>query len=235
MHMRTVILILLLATGPFCLGQKSQLSFHFNSGLFWYGGYSANETSSIHIPDIGSVSPYTNNPYGKNSSFSWGFGTQFQKITNKNFIYGIQLGYESLSSKLDIVTAWGEINWLVEEGKTILTTNFVNIYPSIGQRFKLFDGVDTDLLAGFDFGIGLSTKEHYSLMTSLGNEISGTNDRDTPNLDFRPRIELVNYYKSFGLTIGYSHGLTNYQAEMDGANREVFSRYLRLGLSYRLN
>jgi hypothetical protein len=232
--MRTVILILLLATGPICIAQKGQISFHLNSGLFSFGGSSAAESSFLLISDVSTISSYTNNPYGMSSSTSWGFGVQIQKVTKKNFLYGIQLGYESLSSKLDLDYAYGEITWFADEGETILTTNFFNIYPSIGQRFKLFKGVDTDVLAGFDFGIGLSSKEHYSLTTNQGDEISGTNDRDTPNLDFRPRIEMVNYYKSFGFTIGYSHGLTNYQAELDGANREVFSRYLRLGLSYRL-
>lgn len=231
--MRTVILILLLVAGPFCTAQERQISFHLNSGLFSFGGFSANESSFVVVSDVGS-SAYTNNPYGKNSSISWGLGAQIQKITKKNFIYGIQLGYESLSSKLAIDYAYHNVTYYIDEGETILTTNFFNIYPSLGQRFKFFKGVDTDLLAGFDFGLGLSTKEHYSLTSTQGDELSGTNDRETPNLDFRPRIEIVNYYKTFGFTIGYSYGLTNYQPEMTGANREVYSRYLRLGLSYRL-
>ena len=232
--MRTVILIFLFTTGPFCLAQKGQLSFHLNSGLYSFGGYSATESSFLLISDVSTESSYTNNPYGKNSGASWGFGVQIQRITKRNFIYGIQLGYESLSSKLDLDYAYGEITWFADEGETILTTNFFNIYPSIGQRFKLISGIDTDLLVGFDLGVGVSTKEHYSLTTTQGDEISGTNDRVTPNLDFRPRIELINYYKKFGFTVGYSYGLTNYQPEMNGADKEVYSRYLRLGLCYRL-
>ena len=232
--MRTIILLILLLTGQFSFGQKKQITFQANSGLFSFGGESANSTSFMNISDVGSISDYTNNPYGKNSSFSYGFGIQFQRLTSKDFIFGLQLSYESLSSKLTIDNAYGEITWSVKEGKTILTNNFINLFPSIGQRVKLFKGIDSDFLFGFDFGIGLSSKEKYSLTSNQGHQISGTNERDIPNIDFRPRIEFINYYKSFGLSIGYSYGLTNYQSGLDGGDREAKARYLRFGLNYRL-
>jgi hypothetical protein len=186
------------------------------------------------ISDVGSIPNYTNSPYGKNSSFSYGFGIQFQQMTAKDFIYGLQLSYESLSSKLTIDNAYGEIVWSVKDGKTILTNNFINIFPSIGQRLKLFNGIDSDFLLGFDFGIGLSSTEKYNLTSNQGHRISGTNERDIPNIDFRPRIEFINYYKNFGLSIGYSYGLTNYQSGFEGGDREAKARYLRFGLNYRL-
>jgi hypothetical protein len=232
--MKTIILLAFLLSGSLCFGQQHQLSFQVSSGLFSFGGSSASETSFLNVSDVTTESGYTNNPYGKNSSFSYGVGIQYLKITPKNFMFGLQLSFESLSSKLTIENAYGEINWTVDEGKTILTSNFINLFPSVGQRVKLFEGVDSDFLAGFDLGIGLSSTERYSLTTSQGNGMSGTNEREAPGIDFRPRIEFVNYYKSFGLSIGYSHGLTNYQAGMDGSNREAKSRYLRFGLSYRL-
>jgi hypothetical protein len=233
--MKAIILLPLLIPGYLCCGQQQQLSFHINSGLFSFGGSSATETSFINVSDVLSEPSYTNNPYGKNSGFSYGIGFQYQKITQKKFIYALQLSYELLSSKLTIDNAYGEITWTVDEGKTILNTNFINLFPSIGQRVKLFEGIDSDFLAGFDFGISLSGKERYSLTTSQGDEMSGTNERDTPGIDFRPRIEFANYYKNFGLSIGYSHGLTNYQAVLDGSDRDVKSRYFRFGFSYRLN
>ena len=232
--MRNIILVILLLTGQFSFGQKKQITFQVNSGLFSFGGKSASSTSFMNISDVGSIPDYTNSPYGKNSSFSYGFGIQFQQLTSKNFMYGLQLSYESLSSKLTIDNAYGEITWSVEDGKTILTSDFINLFPSIGQRVKLFNGVDSDFLFGFDFGIGLSSKEKYSLTTNQGHKISGANERESPNVDFRPRIEFINYYKNFGLSIGYSYGLTNYQSSLDGGDREAKPRYLRFGLNYRL-
>ena len=153
-------------------------------------------------------------------------------MTRNNFIYGLQLSYESLSSKQAIENAYGEITWSVEEGKTILTNTFINLFPSIGKKLQLFDGMDSDFLFGLDLGIGLSSQEKYSLTTNQGHSITGTNERDIPNIHFRPRIEFINYYKSFGLSIGYSYGLTNYMSGLDGA--DISARYLRFGLNYRL-
>ena len=232
--MRIIILLILILTEQFSFGQKKQITFQANSGLFSFGGESATSTSFINISDVGSISDYTNNPYGKNSGFSYGFGIQFQRLTSNSFIYGLQLSYESLSSKLTIDNAYGEITWSVKEGKTILTNKFINLFPSVGQRIKLFNGIDSDFLFGLDLGVGISSKERYSVTSNQGHKISGTNERDMPNIDFRPRIELINYYKSFGLSIGYSYGLTNYQSGLDGVNKQVNTRYLRFGLNYRL-
>ena len=132
--MRNLTLIILLVSAQFCLGQQRQFSFQLNSGLFSFGGSSASETSFFNVGDGNTISGYTNNPYGKNSSFSYGLGVQAQKITPKNFIYGLQLSYESLSSKLTIDNAYGEITWTVEDGETVLTNNFINLFPSVGQR-----------------------------------------------------------------------------------------------------
>lgn len=232
--MRNIILIILLFTGQFSFGQKKQITFQVNSGLFTFGGKSVSSASFMNMSDVGNISDYTNNPYGNRSSFSYGVGIQFQQLTRNNFIYGLQLSYESLSSKLTIDNAYGEINWSVENGKTVLTNNFINLFPSIGQKVKLFKGVDSDFLFGSDLGIGLSSTEKYSLTTNQGHKISGTNERELPNIDFRPRIEFVNYYKNFGLSIGYSYGLTNYQSGLDGGDREAKARYLRFGLNCRL-
>lgn len=231
--MRPLILLILLLSGQISFGQKQVIIFQANSGLFSFGGESTS-TSFMNMSDAGSISSYTNNPYGRNSGFSFGFGIQFQQLTSKNFIYGLLLSYEALSSKLTIDNAYGEITWSVKEGKTILTNNFINLFPSIGKRISLFNGIDSDILFGFDFGIGLSSKEHYSLTSNQGHHISGTNERDIPAIDFRPRIEFINYYKNFGLSIGYSYGMTNYESGYDGANQQIYARYVRFGLNYRL-
>ncbi len=232
--MRNIILVILLLMGQFSFGQKGQITFSVNSGLFSFGGATASSTSFMNISDVNSISNYTNNPYGNNSGFSYGLSVHLQQLTRTKFIYGLQLSYESLSSKLKIDNAYGEITWTVRDGRTILTSNFINLFPSVGQRIKLFKGIDSDFLVGFDLGIGLSSKENYSLTTSQGQEISGSNERKIPNIDLRPRIEFINYYKKIGLSVGYSYGLTNYQSGLVGGDREAKGRYFRLGLIYRL-
>jgi len=91
------------------------------------------------------------------------------------------------------------------------------------------------LTFGTDLGVCLNRREHET--GTVDNE-GKYNDSYTlankPSIDIRPRIEFTNYYKKFGLTIGYSYGLINYTNRMVGANMEVFSRMIRFGLTYRL-
>lgn len=229
-----IIFVVFLLVAQFSFGQTNRLSVQASSGFFSFGGESASRKSSINISDVASIPNYTNSPYGTRSGFSYGIGIHVQKITSRNFIYGLQMSFESLESKLTIDNAYGEINWTVEHGEATLTSRFINLFPSIGQRVNLLKNVDSDFLLGSDLGIGLSSKERYSVGTGQGSNVSGTYEREIPGIDFRPRIEFVNYYKSIGFTVGYSYGLTNYLRNMDGANRDARSRYLRLGISYRL-
>lgn len=229
-----IFFVVFLLAVQFSFGQTYQLSVQASSGLFSFGGESAGRKSSINISDVASIPNYINSPYGTRSGFSFGIGIHGQKITSGNFIYGLQLSFESLKSKLAIDNAYGEVNWTVAHGEATLTSCFINLFPSIGKRFNLLRNVDSDILLGSDLGIGLSSKERYCVGTSQGSNVSGTYEREIPGIDFRPRIEFANYYKSIGFTVGYSYGLTNYLGNMDGADRDASSRYLRLGISYRL-
>ena len=199
--MRNIILISFLFIGQFSFGQKTQIAFSVNSGLFSFGGATSSSASYIIISDVSSIPDDINNPYGTSSGFSYGLSVHLQKLTPKNFIYGLQLSYESLSSKLAIDRAYGKILWTVSDGHVILTSNFINLFPSVGKRFKFIEGVESDLHVGLDLGIGLSSKERYRLTTSLGGEFSGSNEIKIPNIDFRPRIEFINYHKRFGLSV----------------------------------
>ncbi|MEO7991714.1 MAG: hypothetical protein ABI663_19330 [Chryseolinea sp.] len=233
---RMVILTLILNViiTAFSYGQSTEISVQAGSGLFSFGGESATKTSFLNVSDISSIPSYTNNPYGKYSGFSYGFGAQVQRISRSTLIYGLQVSYESLSSKVKIDGAYGKTNWAptIEDGETILTNNFVNLNPFIGKRFELKSNVKIDFKFGFDFAACLSSKEKYDITTTQGDNITGSVERNKPNLDFRSRIEMVNYYKKVGFSIGYSYGLTNYTSGLVGADRVNQSRYFRLGLSY---
>ncbi len=236
--MKSVVILTFILNGivtAFSYGQSTEISAQAGSGLFSFGGGSATKASLITVSFDGSISGYTYNPYGRYSGFSYGFGAQVQRITKSTFIAGLQVGYESLSSKVKIVGAYDATTYWalpMDDGKTILTNNFVNLNPFIGKRFELKSNVKIDLKFGFDFGVCLSSTEKYDITQAQDDHITGSVSRNKPNLDFRPRIEMVNYYKQIGFSIGYSYGLTNYTSGLDGADRVTQSRYFRLGLSY---
>jgi len=225
-----IILTVLLATA--ISGQTNEFSEQFSSGLFSFAGSSATKTSTLYLGG-----PSTINPFGRGSSFSYVLGLQFQRIIISNFIFGLQISYESLSSKVKV--DYGEysphyLGFQISEGKTILTYQFLTFHPFLGKRIKLIDWLTSDLTLGTDLGICLNSREHetgtmnnvkYDYYYALPNN---------PNLDIRPRIEFTNYYKKFGLTIGYSLGLTNYENTGEwGAGNKAFSRMIRFGLAYR--
>jgi hypothetical protein len=121
---------------------------------------------------------------------------------------------------------------IVSDGKTIFTGQFISFHPFLGKRIKLIGWLTTDLTLGTDLGILLNIREHETGITD-GIKYDYNYIQNTQILDIRPRIEIVNYYKKLGLTIGYSFGLTNYTKNMDGGNPEAFSRMVRFGMAYR--
>ncbi|MCO4294748.1 outer membrane beta-barrel protein [Solitalea sp. MAHUQ-68] len=203
--------------------QQTEYSLHLGSGLFSFGGESAQNTSFIN-------QNYTNNPYGTKSGFSYSICAQIQRATKWNFIYGLQAGYESLSSKIMINDVYLDDMIFSVNEQTILTNQFININPFLGYRFKL--GIPLDLTAGADYGLGISSKERAE---TFSPDVTVDNERKIPGLDFRLRFGLATYYKKVGFNVGYSYGLTNYTAEMIGANRENYSRFIRFGISYKIN
>jgi hypothetical protein len=62
----------------------------------------------------------------------------------------------------------------------------------------------------------------------------GNADTHLEYYQVRPMAGLAVSYKRVTVSAEYIHGLINYQRMMDGANPEVYSRYLRFGLGYRL-
>jgi hypothetical protein len=231
--MRVIIISTILAiltTETFA--QKTEFSVQFNSGLFSFGGMNSTDNSFINIGDGISVLNSTINPYGKQSGFSYGFGIQIQRVNVNNLVFGLQTGYESLTSKVTIdFAATNPLKNFPAGSYTYLTNKFININPYMGKRYEILDGILTDIKLGLDFGVCLSIKEEFNLKSIQGDNVSGSLDIDKPQVDYRPRLEVVNYFRKIGLSIGYSYGLTNYKS-LYGSTMDVKSRYFRLGLSY---
>ncbi len=232
---RYLIILILISFIQFCQGQKLEYSVQLGSGLFSFGGKSSTNTSFLNISDQSNISNYTNNPYGQKSGFSFSISSQIQKLTLTKKIFGLQIGYESLTSKVTLIYyPGGDFIYSppINCGQTYLMNHFINLFPYFGQRFVI-KSIDLDLTGGADFGFCTESEENGSALINNTKYTSNVS-RDKPSLDFRLRAGLTAYYKKTGLSIGYSYGLTNYTPRIMGANLEEYSRLFRFGIIYKI-
>jgi len=228
----TLLLFLFTAIIPFTLeAQQLQVHANLNSGFYSFHGSGTESLSRIN------GASYTNNPYGSKGGLSYGFSVDVKKITTSKFIYGADLGYEMLRSKvkLDYDDVIGDIASHFA-GRTYLNTSFINLFPFLGRRLNE-KGQPFDLIAGLDIGYVLSSKEDGDAKSTDNAQfhVETSVDRKHLNTDFRPRIQLSTDFNRIGCYIGYSYGLKSYRGGYIGGSTEAYSRMFRLGLSYRLN
>jgi len=133
--------------------QKLEIRTSLNSGFYSYRGNGTESVSRIN------GTTYTNNPYGSKWGLSYGLSFNIRKVTKSNFIFGADLGYEILRSKvkLDYFDVIGDIASDFK-GKTYLNTSFLNLFPYLGRRFNISDQA-LDLVGGLDIGYVLSSRE----------------------------------------------------------------------------
>src|SRR5690606_25964834 len=98
--------------------QQSEIRASLNTGFYSYRGDGAESVSRIN------GTTYTNNPYGSKGGLSYGLSLNARKVTKSNFIFGADLGYEMLRSKvkLEYSDVIGDIASDFE-GKTYLNTS----------------------------------------------------------------------------------------------------------------
>lgn len=227
----TLVFLLAIALIPFTLqAQDLQIHANLNSGLYSFHGRGTTAVSRIN------GTTYTNNPYGTKGGLSYGLSLDVKKITKSKFIYGADLGYEMLRSKvkLDYTDVIGDIASSFA-GRTYLNTSFINLFPFLGGRLNA-GGQAFDLVAGMDIGYVLRAREDGDAKSTDNAQfhIETSRDRKELNTDFRPRIQLSTSFDRVGGYIGYSYGLKSYLGGMIGSSTEAYSRMLRFGLSYRL-
>lgn len=213
--------------------QKLELRGQINSGFYSYRGASAVSTSQIND------ATYTNNPYGRKPAISYGASFNIKKVTSASIIYGGDIGYEILRSKVSLDyqdPLGGDIVWQFT-GRTFLRNGFVNIFPFIGKRLKVGSQL-VDITIGSDIGILTSSKEKGKATATQQQSIVIKTSMDrNKNLstDIRPRIQVSTDFDKIGIYAGYSYGLSNYYKGYIGLkNNQVYSRMLRLGISYRI-
>lgn len=226
-----LVFLILSAMIPFTLrAQDLEVHANLNSGFYSYRGSGATAVSRINF------TTYTNNPYGTKGGLSYGLSLDVKKITRSKFIYGADLGYEMLRSKvkLDYSDVIGDIASSFS-GRTYLNTSFINLFPFLGARLNA-ERQPFDLVAGMDIGSVLTAREHGDAKSTDNAQfhIETSRDREHLKTDLRPRIQLSTSFDRIGCYLGYSFGLMSYKSGMIGGSSEAYSRMLRFGLSYRL-
>ncbi|MEI6586484.1 MAG: hypothetical protein WCL56_10370 [Sediminibacterium sp.] len=228
------LLLALFLTNVF--GQKAEFKLAFNSGLFSFYGQSAEKYSQINLSNQSNAG-YTNNPYGSMLGICYGLSGNFKKITKNNLNFGLDLGFETLRSKVNITAINGNtgnsIFYYTASGQTFLNYDFINLFPYIGHRYKIRK-LSLDVVGGFDIAYCIKVTEKGDAIATNGIKYTTSVNRKTLSTDIRPRIQLaVDYYKA-GIFLGYSYGLANYKTGYTGGKNECYSRLIRFGLTYRI-
>jgi hypothetical protein len=217
--------------------QNTEFSLQLSSGLYRYGGKSAATNSYLFVSDL---APHynVNAPFGKKSDLSYGIGMQAQRVTRKHFLWGFRTGYDKLSASTRIENYTSMAGNLVvteiTNGKAKLNTHVIRANPYFGYRLNLKQ-VRLDLTTGLNVGYILKSS-NYVTYDNQNNVFDKKSDYTKVNtkFDFGPMAGLAVSYKRVAISAEYIHGMINYQRMMDGANPEVYSRYLRFGIGYRL-
>ena len=159
-----------------------------------------------------------------------------QRLTKKQNIYGLGIGFESLTSKVRIDSAvqeWDIYLFFPFSAETQLKNTFITLHPFVGHKITKGRLAFT-ITGGLDISFCLKSQETGKNTSKLLVE----NDKAKPAIDFRPRLQLKTEYKRFGFLTGYSLGITNYSPGETlyhyPNNLKAFSNFLRLGLSYKI-
>jgi hypothetical protein len=234
---KVYLLVLGLCSVSLVYGQKMEFSAQLNSGVSRFGGESAAKVSAILLSNSGGAGHYTNSPYGSRYSLNYGVSGQAQLVTANSFLMGAQVSVEQLRSRVEVMSVFHSdppaVHYYSGEGKTVLKADFINLQPYIGKRLNMGE-MDLDLTFGTDIGFCQKLKEKGEIRLDDGTRYETDRERSKPGIDLRPRLGATVWSKHVGLSLSYAHGLTNYQANMDGANSKVYMRATRLGLLYRL-
>lgn len=234
----TILLLVLTFTNGY--SQKTELKIGLNTGLFSFTGNAATSYTQIY-----SAQPFfmgTINPYGKKSGLSGGLSLNLQRVLKENIIFGINAGYQSNQSKVlinAVVLDEGTTTVVLNaKGQSYITNSSIMAYPFFGYRFQI-NKFPIDVVGGINLDFISNTKEKGNATDANNTAYHLSGDMKSINLDVSPKIQLATEYKKFGLVVGYSRGLVNYQqGYYENPNytetREVYSKNINFGITYRL-
>jgi hypothetical protein len=236
----TFTILLLVLTFSQAYSQKTELKISLNTGLFSFTGNAATLYTQIYSAQPFFIS--TINPYGKKSGLSGGLSLNVQRVLKENIIFGMNAGYQSNQSKvlINAVIQGDTTNSVFEnaKGQSFVTNSSIMVYPFCGYRFQI-NKFPIDVVGGINLDFINTTKEKGSATDTNNTEYNVAADMKSINLDVSPKIQLATEYKKFGIVVGYSRGLVNYQQGYyanpnDTETKEVYSKNINFGITYRL-
>ena len=125
---------------------------------------------------------------------------------------------------------------MVENGRVNLQNDLLQANPYFGYRlFK--QNVRLDITAGVN--VGSILKSTYTVnfddKPNFFDRDIADNEHINTEIDLGPTLGLAAEYQKVGVFVSYSHGVVNYMKNLNYyPDARVYSRYVRLGVSYRL-
>lgn len=254
--MRAIVVMCFIISAFHVSAQELEFLVSGNTGLFSFTGNNTSRTTQLNYSedfyDLFGIGVYTSNSYGSRGGLAGGLSASFQRISKRNSILGIQAGYETYQSRVDInaVNTYGTLaSKPVTEthedatGKTNPGYYTINLSPYIGQRIesKL---VMYDLNALVEFVHILGTYEKAKAIDASGDLHSFSYSSSTVPSNFKNSnpvfqdlrfgLRLTTYYKRIGITLGYSLGVVNYSYDFGYGENIATSRIARFGVTYKL-
>ncbi len=234
------IILIFLVSAKLSNAQKTEMYFNVYSGLFSFRGHNTTSNSSIYslpYPFYAHPTKFTSNPYGRGNAFSYSLEFQAKRLSKRKNIYGLGASVEILTSKVNIdkliISGDPAALTYTANGTTKLKNSFLTLNPFVGHRF-FYHKLTFDLLVGSDIAFCLKSKETgEALISDKAYNIRVENEKRKPVIDFRTRIQLKAQMRRYGFLLGYSLGITNYQAP-DWYHPKAYTSFLRFGLSYQL-
>ena len=99
---RISIVLIVLVFSVCAFAQKTELRLALNSGLFSFGGNSTVSESNIYVSGVDDTPNHTNDVYSSKNGISYGLSFNAEKITKRNFIFGLNTGIEVLRNNINI-------------------------------------------------------------------------------------------------------------------------------------
>jgi outer membrane protein with beta-barrel domain len=245
MYGKPIFISALMLLSLFCRGQHVEYDFGIGSGLFHYVSDNNDKLepfySMINTTFAQGYPPntYANNPKGEKSGFSFQVSAGLKKITKHNFVLGLDLEFESLQSKKKFDYVYDAIYDTLYDatGQCTLRNKYFTLSPYFGKRI-IISKIYLDITAGFELALNFFNphENDNAVITSthqivLADIISRQSSGFRP-FDTRARLRAQFGYKKFGVSLGYSLGLTN----MDGTGQpnHCHTSYLYTGIFYTI-
>lgn len=211
--------------------QKVEISIGLHTNLSFFRGNNTSGYNFFAITNTTTAYPYSNSEeYSKIVRFGPGIEGVIQRIMKDHFIAGVALAPELISGHIKIYDFNTGFTVPNQNGLTIITQTFIDVYPFIGRRFVI-NSYAFDIDLGLEAGIPLTAHEKTTVTSTSGNHtlIFKINRRKV--FDVRPRVQFRLQKGRYGLSAGFAYGISNYTTRFFS---QAYSNIIRFGIFYKL-